>query len=97
MLPGLLIFRGLSLLAEGNRLSTPEGLVALMSAASVALALAAGVFLGEYVAQPLGREARRVESRLAGPRLVGPIQVLARRGRTRGQKRSNSVGEGQSD
>ena len=46
MLPGLLIFRGLSLLAEGNRLSTPEGLVALMSAASVALALAAGVYPG---------------------------------------------------
>ncbi len=78
MLPGLSIFRGLSLLAEGNRINTPEGLVALITAASVALALAAGVILGEYVAQPLKREARRVESRLAGPRLIGPVRVLSR-------------------
>ena len=81
MLPGLSIFRGLSLLAEGNRVNTSEGLVALMTAASVALALAAGVILGEYVAQPLKREARRVESRLAGPRLVGPLRVRGRSGR----------------
>ena len=91
MLPGLSIFRGLSLLAEGNRFNTSEGLVALMTAASVALALAAGVILGEYVAQPLKREARRVESRLAGPRLVGPVRVLGRR-RTR-RNRRDSVSE----
>ena len=98
MLPGLLIFRGLSLLAEGNRFNTSEGLVALMTAASVALALAAGVILGEYVAQPLKREARRVESRLAGPRLIGPVHVLGRRGRTRRQRRRHdSEGEGQAD
>ena len=96
MLPGLSIFRGLSLLAEGDRFNTSEGLVALMTAASVALALAAGVILGEYVAQPLKREARRVESRLAGPRLVGPVQVLGRRGRTR-RNRRDSVSEGHSD
>lgn len=81
MLPGLSIFRGLSLLADGDRVNTPEGLVALMTAASVALALAAGVILGEYVAQPLKREARRVESRLAGPRLIGPVMTLGRSGR----------------
>jgi uncharacterized membrane protein YjjP (DUF1212 family) len=96
MLPGLSIFRGLSLLAEGDRFNTSEGLVALMTAASVALALAAGVILGEYVAQPLRREARRVESRLAGPRLVGPVHVLGRRGRTRRQRR-DSASEGQAD
>jgi uncharacterized membrane protein YjjP (DUF1212 family) len=96
MLPGLSIFRGLSLLAEGDRFNTSEGLVALMTAASVALALAAGVILGEYVAQPLKREARRVESRLAGPRLVGPVQVLGRRGRA-GRRRRDSISEGQSD
>ncbi len=84
MLPGLSIFRGLSLLAEGNRIYTPEGLIALITAASVALALASGVILGEYVAQPLRREARRVESRLAGPRLIGPVRVL---GRTRAGRR----------
>jgi uncharacterized membrane protein YjjP (DUF1212 family) len=79
MLPGIAIYRGLSLLGEGSRRDTSLGLVALIGAASVALALAAGVILGEYLAQPLAREARRVESRLAGPRLVGPVSVLSRR------------------
>jgi uncharacterized membrane protein YjjP (DUF1212 family) len=74
MLPGLSIYRGLSLLAEGGDL-TSEGLLAMVTAASVATALAAGVILGEYVAQPLRREAHRLESRLAGPRLVGPLRV----------------------
>jgi uncharacterized membrane protein YjjP (DUF1212 family) len=97
MLPGLSIFRGLSLLSEGNSYDTSEGLVALVTAASVALALAAGVILGEYVAQPLRREARRVESRLAGPRLVGPVQVLGRQGRSRRQRRRDSVAERQAD
>lgn len=83
MLPGLTIYRGLSLLSEGSRRDTSEGLIALIGAASVALAIAAGVILGEYLAQPLGREARRVEDRLVGPRLVGPISLLGRRaGRT---------------
>ena len=45
------------------------GLLSLITAASVALSLSAGVILGEYVAQPLKREASRLESRLAGPRL----------------------------
>jgi uncharacterized membrane protein YjjP (DUF1212 family) len=80
MLPGLLIYRGLSLLALGGQASSP-GLVALVTAASVAIALAAGVLLGEYVAQPLRREARRLERRLAGPRLVGPLIIRPRRTR----------------
>ncbi|GAA5145995.1 threonine/serine exporter family protein [Nocardioides marinquilinus] len=79
MLPGIAIYRGLSLLAEGSRRDTSAGLVALIGAASVALALAAGVILGEYLAQPLAREARRVEARLAGPRLVGPVRSIGRR------------------
>ncbi len=71
MLPGLSIYRGLSLLAEGAE-SASAGLLAMVTAASVAIALASGVLLGEYVAQPLRRNARRLESRLAGPRLIGP-------------------------
>lgn len=74
MLPGLSIYRGLSLLAEGGA-ATSEGLLALITAASVAIALSSGVILGEYVAQPLKREAHRLESRLAGPRLVGPLRT----------------------
>lgn len=76
-LPGLSIYRGLSLLADGGA-ATSQGLLALVTAVSVAIALASGVILGEYVAQPLKREARKLEDRLAGPRLVGPFRALSR-------------------
>jgi uncharacterized membrane protein YjjB (DUF3815 family) len=79
MLPGLSIYRGLSLLGEGERGFVAGGLLAMVTAASIAIALAAGVILGEYVAQPVKREARRVESRLAGPRLVGVTRYRKRR------------------
>lgn len=77
MLPGLTIYRGLSLLSEPEG-STSEGLLAMVTAAAVAIAIAAGVILGEYLAQPLKREARRLETRLSGPRLVGPLRALGR-------------------
>jgi uncharacterized membrane protein YjjP (DUF1212 family) len=82
LLPGLSIYRGLSLLTDGTGPPGP-GILAMVTAASVALALAAGVILGEYVAQPLKREARRLESRLAGPRLVGPLRTRTDRRRGR--------------
>lgn len=75
LLPGLSIFRALALLAAENLL----GLLWMITAAGVAVALASGVLLGQYVAQPLGREARRLERRLAGPRLVGPLRAAAAR------------------
>jgi len=77
LLPGLSIYRGLTLLADDNLL----GLIAMITALASAIALSSGVILGEYVAQPLRREARRLEQRLAGPRLVGPLR--ARTGRSR--------------
>ena len=70
MLPGLSIYRGLSLLAAGG-----NGILSLMGAAAIAIALASGVIFGEYAAQPLRREARRLEQRLSGPRLVGPVRA----------------------
>jgi uncharacterized membrane protein YjjP (DUF1212 family) len=76
-LPGLSIYRGLTWLAGGGSLVS-QGILALMTAMSVAIALASGVILGEYVAQPLKREARRLETRLAGPRMVGPIRAMTR-------------------
>ncbi|UMG93531.1 threonine/serine exporter family protein [Nocardioides sp. TF02-7] len=88
MLPGLSIYRGLSLLGEAERGAIAGGLLAMVTAASVAIALAAGVILGEYVAQPVKREARRVETRLAGPRLVGVTRFRRRRNRTREQGRA---------
>ncbi|WP_435745445.1 threonine/serine ThrE exporter family protein [Nocardioides sp. SYSU DS0663] len=78
MLPGLSIYRGLTLLAEGG-MSTSAGLLAMVTAASVATALSAGVIFGEYVAQPVKREAARLESRLSGPRLVGPVRTRPER------------------
>lgn len=71
LLPGLSIYRGLSLIAAGDS----RGILEITGAAAIAIALASGVILGEYVAQPLKREARRLEGRLAGPRLVGPLRA----------------------
>jgi uncharacterized membrane protein YjjP (DUF1212 family) len=72
LLPGLDIYRGLALLAEGK-----DGVLQLASAMATALALAAGVILGQYLAQPLRREAHRLEARLSGPRMVGPFRESA--------------------
>lgn len=69
LLPGLAIYRGLALLAEGK-----DGVLQLASALATALALAAGVILGQYLAQPIRREAHRLETRLSGPRMVGPFR-----------------------
>jgi uncharacterized membrane protein YjjP (DUF1212 family) len=67
LLPGLSIYKGLALLAEGK-----DGVPDLVTAALTALALAAGVLLGQFISQPIRREARALESRLSGPRLAGP-------------------------
>ena len=48
LLPGVSIYRGLALLAADNY----AGILAMITAAAVAISLAAGVILGEYVAQP---------------------------------------------
>ncbi len=69
MLPGLLIYRGLTYMASGDS----QGILSLTNAAATTIALAAGVILGEYASQPLKRNVRRVEGRLAGPRLVGAL------------------------
>jgi uncharacterized membrane protein YjjP (DUF1212 family) len=90
-LPGLSIYRGLTWLADGGYLVS-QGILALMTAISVAIALASGVILGEYVAQPLKREARKLENRLAGPRLVGPFRALTRAER-RALRKTETSGE----
>jgi hypothetical protein len=38
------------------------------------------VILGQYLAQPLKREAHRLETRLSGPRMVGPLHRAAKKG-----------------
>ena len=76
LLPGLTIYRALFELAV-DRSNT--GLSTLMVATSVALALAAGVVLGEYLAQPIRHGLGRLERRLSGPRLAGPLRPTRRR------------------
>lgn len=76
LLPGLEIYRGLALLAEGK-----DGVLQLASALATALSLAAGVILGQYLAHPLDQGAYRIERRLAGPRMVGAIRRTSLRGR----------------
>lgn len=68
MLPGLATYRGLfKLLDENPTVST------LMTAIAVGLALAAGVVLGEYLAQPVRTGIGKLERKLAGPRMAGPL------------------------
>lgn len=77
LLPGLSVYRGLAHLSANDA----GGLVELINASVILLALAAGVIFGEYIAQPLRREGRRLEQRLSGPRLVGPLTVRSVRKR----------------
>lgn len=76
LLPGLTIYRALFELAVERSYT---GLSTLMVATSVALALAAGVVLGEYLAQPVRSGLGRLERRLSGPRLAGPLRPTRRR------------------
>jgi uncharacterized membrane protein YjjP (DUF1212 family) len=94
LLPGLSIYRGLTLLAT----SASASLLAMVNAAAIAIALSSGAILGEYLAQPVRRETNRLESKLAGPRLVGPHTVLGVRGvrRRRARKRAAESGQDRS-
>ncbi|MPZ83492.1 MAG: threonine/serine exporter family protein, partial [Actinophytocola sp.] len=76
LLPGLTTYRALFELAVERSLA---GLPTLMVAASVALALAAGVVLGEYLAQPVRYGLGRLERRFSGPRMAGPLRPTRRR------------------
>ncbi|HEY3708569.1 MAG TPA: threonine/serine exporter family protein [Amycolatopsis sp.] len=75
LLPGLSTYRGLYQLGvePGGNIST------LMTAVAVGLALAAGVVLGEYLAQPVRSGLGRLERKLAGPRMAGPMEPSERR------------------
>jgi uncharacterized membrane protein YjjB (DUF3815 family) len=92
-LPGLSIFRGLTLLAT----DASAGLLAMVTAVAIALGLSSGAILGEYLAQPIRREARRLENKLAGPRLVGPYTVLGASGTRRRQRKRQRRREADAD
>jgi uncharacterized membrane protein YjjP (DUF1212 family) len=90
LLPGLSIYRGLALLTT----SASASLLALFNAAAIAIALSSGAILGEYFAQPIRREAHRLEARLAGPRMVGPHTVFGVRGVRRRRAKKRAVDPG---
>jgi len=75
LLPGLSTYRGLYQLGveQGSNIST------LMTAVAIGLALAAGVVFGEWLAQPVRTGLGRLERKLSGPRLAGPLQPAERR------------------
>lgn len=76
LLPGLATYRGLYEIAV---VRDPAGMSTLMLAAATGLALGAGVVLGEYLAQPVRTRLGRLERRLSGPRLSGPLRPTRRR------------------
>ncbi|GAA1237632.1 threonine/serine exporter family protein [Prauserella halophila] len=67
LLPGFATYRGLSELADFGNM-TP-----LMGAVATGIALAAGVVFGEFLAQPVRTGLGRLERKLAGPRMAGPL------------------------
>ena len=77
MLPGGAIYRGLFQLLVEDPVNL-YGIIILLGALTTAVSLAAGAILGEYVAQPLARTANKLETRLSGPRLVGPLRQPSR-------------------
>jgi uncharacterized membrane protein YjjB (DUF3815 family) len=76
LLPGLTTYRAMFQLAVQR---TPTGLPTATLAVAIALALAAGVVLGEYLAQPVRTGIGRLERRLSGPRMAGPLRPARRR------------------
>jgi uncharacterized membrane protein YjjP (DUF1212 family) len=77
LLPGLTIYRGMFRSTNGDSIG---GITTLGQAVSIGLALAAGVILGQFLAQPARREVGRIERRIAGPRLAGPLRRRRRGG-----------------
>lgn len=78
MLPGLAIYAAMLQISQG---SASVGLAGLVGAATQALALAAGVVLGQFVGQSAHRQLDSIERRYAGPQMVGASPAARRRER----------------
>ncbi len=85
LLPGLTTYRGLYELAVAPveeftaQVLPVADITTLMKAIALGLALAAGVVLGEYLAQPVRTRLGRLERKLVGPRMAGPLKPVKRR------------------
>lgn len=71
MLPGVMLYRGLS--------ETPQNLNILVNALGTALALAGGLAFGEYVAIAVRRQLRLVENRFFAPPFAAPFATERRK------------------
>lgn len=71
LVPGLTLFRGLLKLSEGDI----NGLLSLLTAAGIAMALAAGALLSQYVVQLVWGPARRLQRRFVGPLMALPVRL----------------------
>jgi uncharacterized membrane protein YjjP (DUF1212 family) len=71
LVPGLTLFRGLLQLSDGNI----NGLLSLLTAAGIAIALAAGAILAQSLAQYVWGPARRLQRRFVGPLMALPVRL----------------------
>lgn len=71
LVPGLILFTGLLQLAEG----TIDGVVSMLAAAGVAVALAAGAICGQYVLQAVWGPVRALPRRFVGPLMALPVRL----------------------
>jgi len=71
LVPGLILFRGLLQLSDGDI----NGLLSLLTAGAVAVALAAGAILSQYVVQFVWGPARRLQRRFVGPLMALPVRL----------------------
>jgi len=70
LVPGLILFRGLLQLADGEI----TGLLSMLTAGAVAGALAAGAILAQYLVQYIWGPARRLQRRFIGPLMALPVR-----------------------
>lgn len=75
LVPGLVLFRSLLQLFEGEM----NGLLGLLTAGSVAAALAAGAILAQYLVQSIWGPARRLQKRFIGPLMALPVTLHRRK------------------
>ncbi|TFD44752.1 threonine/serine exporter family protein [Cryobacterium frigoriphilum] len=71
LVPGLTLFRGLMQFSEGDI----NGLLSMLTAAAVAMSLAAGALLSQYVVQYIWGPARRLQRRFVGPLMALPVRM----------------------
>ncbi len=71
LVPGLILFNGLLQIAEGSL----DGILSMLEAAAVAVALAAGAILGQYLLQAVWGPARALPRRFVGPLMALPVRL----------------------